>query len=104
MSDVEVIFTAEADGDLGDRLQIDVISRTADDERRSTRRPAVAVDDLAACWDTILDTLLDYRQRATVKRLTCRTVAGTGSLQAQQALSTLVQVAAHETGAVIEEG
>ncbi len=102
MSEVEVIFTAEADGDLGDRLQLEIVSRAAEDERRYLRRPVVAVSDLAGCWDAILDTLISYRQRATVKRLTCRIGEGTGSESAQQALSTLVHVAAHETGAIIE--
>ncbi len=104
MTEVDIIFRAEADADLGDRLQMEVISRAANDEKRHTRRPVVAVSDLAGCWDAILDTLISYRQRATVKRLTCRIEQGTGSDAGQQALKTLVEVAAHETGAAVVWG
>ncbi|MCK9598100.1 MAG: hypothetical protein M0R06_03600 [Sphaerochaeta sp.] len=102
MAEIEITFQVEATGN-GDGLLVDVVSRAAEQERH-TRRPPVALSDVAACWTAIFEALVDYKHRLTVERLTCRVIEGTGSDAGQQALRTLVQVAAHETGVAVVWG
>lgn len=102
MTEIEITFQVEDTGN-GDGLLVDVISRAAEQERH-TRRPVVALRDVPACWTAIFEALIDYKHRQTVGRLTCRVIEGTGSAPGQQALKTLVQVAAHETGVAVEWG
>ena len=102
MAEIEITFQVEDTSD-GDGLRVDVVSRNAGQERH-TRRPAVALSDVAACWTAIFEALIDYKHRLTVERLTCRVIEGTGSAAGRQALRTLVQVAAHETGVAVDYG
>jgi hypothetical protein len=102
MAEIEVTLQVEDTGD-GDGLRVDVVSRNAEQERH-TRRPVIPLRDVTACWTAIFEALVDYKHRLTVERLTCHVIAGTGSDAGQQALKTLVEVAAHETGVAVVWG
>jgi len=102
MAEIEITFQVEATGN-GDGLLVDVVSRNADGEKH-TRRAPIPLGDVPACWTAIFEALVDYKHRFTVERLTCRVIEGTGSDAGQQALKTLVEVAAHETGVAVVWG
>lgn len=102
MAEVEIILQVEDTGN-GDGLRVAVVSRNAGREKHTQRAP-ILLSDVAACWTAIFETLIDFKHRQTVERLTCRVIAGAGSAAGQQALKTLVEVAAHETGVAVVWG